>query len=151
MMQASDFKKLYNRDLDRLMTELEAYPDEESLWIKVDGINNTAGNLFMHLCGNLQHFVGAILAKTGYERQRDFEFNGKASFDEIKADIGKTKEVIDQTFSTITEESFDEEYPLQPFGYAMTVSYFLTHLHSHLNYHLGQINYHRRILSKSAQ
>lgn len=145
-MQAKDFEKLYVRDLDKLLSELEAYPNEDSLWVKVDGINNSAGNLFMHLCGNLQHFIGAILADTGYERQRDFEFNGTATLDELKLQIGKTKQVLVDYFSRADAEDFQSEYPIQPFGHSMTVGYFLLHLHGHLNYHLGQINYHRRIL-----
>ncbi len=149
-MLATELNKLYTRDLDRLMIELESYADEESLWIKVDGINNSAGNLFMHLCGNLQHFIGAILAKTGYERQRDFEFNGKLSLAQITAEIVQTKQVLIDYFSNSEDADFQEEYPLQPFGYAMSVAYFMMHLHSHLSYHMGQINYHRRILSKSS-
>lgn len=149
-MVASDFKKLFSRDIDRLMTELEAYPAEEDLWIKVDGINNNAGNLFMHLCGNLQHFVGALLANTGYERQRDFEFNGKLSLSELKDELSKTKTVLNDYFDQGDSIDFDEEYPIQPFGYPMTINYFLIHLNGHLNYHLGQINYHRRILSKTS-
>ena len=150
MMQASEFHKLYVRDLDRLMSELDAYQDEESLWIKVDGINNSAGNLFMHLCGNLKHFIGAVLAKTGYERRRDFEFNGKVSLAELKVEIEQTKQILEEFFLSDKDVAYQEEYPLQPFGYEMTTAYFLMHLHSHLNYHLGQINYHRRILSNSS-
>ncbi|MEP1032948.1 DinB family protein [Ekhidna sp.] len=148
-MQASDFKSLFIRDLDRLMDELETYTSEESLWIKVDGINNSAGNLFMHLCGNLQHFIGAVLANSGYERKRDFEFNGRVTIDELKTDIQETKRVLEDYFQNESNTAYDKEYPLQPFGYTMTINYFLMHLLGHLNYHLGQINYHRRILSKT--
>ncbi|WP_436515507.1 DinB family protein [Ekhidna sp. To15] len=150
-MIASDFKKLFDRDLDRLMTELDAYPNEKSLWIKVDGINNTAGNLFMHLSGNLQHFIGAILAESSYERNREFEFNGKVSFNELMSEVEKTKQVLADYFQSDPSADYQEVYPLQPFGYPMTTRYFLIHLHSHLNYHLGQINYHRRILSKTSK
>lgn len=146
-MIASELKKLFERDLDRLMSELEAYPNENSLWVKVEGINNSAGNLFMHLCGNLQHFIGAILSKNGYERQRDFEFNGKVSRTLLKEEIGNTKRVIETYFEKADSQALDTEYPIQPFGHPMTTSYFLIHLQGHLNYHLGQINYHRRILS----
>ncbi len=149
-MQASELKKLYERDMDRLATELESYSNEELLWIKVDGINNSAGNLFMHLCGNLQHFVGTILMNSGYERRRDFEFDGTMSLDEIKADVDRTKQVVVEYLSDADEQSFQSSYPLTPFGYPMSVGYFLIHLHGHLNYHLGQINYHRRILSKTS-
>lgn len=149
-MVASDFKKLFSRDVDRLMTELEAYTTEEDLWITVDGINNSAGNLLMHLCGNLQHFIGAMLGNTGYERQRDFEFNGKMSLNELKEEISKTKSALNDYFDRGTSIDFEEEYPIQPFGHPMSVNYFLIHLNGHLNYHLGQINYHRRILSKTS-
>ncbi len=143
-----DLKSLYQRDLDRLSKELEAYPNEESLWIKVDGINNTAGNLFMHLCGNLQHFIGAILNKSEYVRDRDFEFNGKLSFDEIGKEIETTKSAVTAYFEKAEYSSFNQPYPIEVFGYTMTINSFIIHLQGHLNYHLGQINYHRRILSK---
>lgn len=145
-MIAQEFNKLFIRDLDKLMTELESYPEEEFIWKKVDGINNSAGNLMMHLCGNLQHFIGAVLGNTGYKRERDFEFSGRLSVDEIKEEIRVTKKVIDHYFSQADVNDFDEQYPLEPFGYPMTVRYFLIHLQGHLNYHLGQVNYHRRIL-----
>ena len=148
-MQASELKTLFSRDLDRLMTELEAYPNEDSLWVKADGINNSAGNLFLHLCGNLQHFIGAILNDTGYVRQRDFEFDGRVMLDELKDDIDKTKHVLEVYFDLVNDSVLQTEYPLQPFGYPMSINYFLIHLQGHLNYHLGQINYHRRILSKT--
>lgn len=150
MMLATDFKNLYNRDLDRLMAELDAYPDEELLWRKVDGINNSAGNLFMHLCGNLQHFIGAVLANSGYERKRDFEFNGKVKMNDLRSDIERTKQVLNEFFESESNADYLEDYPLQPFGYTMTTRFFMIHLHSHLNYHLGQINYHRRILSETS-
>ena len=128
------------------MTELKAYSKEESLWKKVDGINNSAGNLIMHLCGNLQHFIGAVLGNTGYKRKRDFEFSGRVSFQELNEEINLTAKVIGDYFDQVDSSDLEEEYPLEPFGYPMTVNYFLMHLLGHLNYHLGQVNYHRRIL-----
>jgi len=146
-MILSEFKKLFLRDLDKVADECAGYVEEKNLWIKVDGINNTAGNLMMHICGNLQHFVGAVLDATGYERQRDFEFNGKLTQKEIQHEIETTKHVIGSFFDNASEGLLSQDYPLIPFGYTMTVRYFLMHLQGHLNYHLGQINYHRRILS----
>ena len=143
-----DIRSLYKRDLDRLSKELNAYPNEESLWIKVEGINNTAGNLFMHLCGNLQHFIGAVLNKSGYVREREFEFNGKLSLDEIRKEIEITKSAVLAYLDKVEGSSLRQPYPIEVFGHTMTVNYFIIHLQGHLNYHLGQINYHRRILSK---
>ena len=148
-MITSDLKALYIRDLDRLALELEAYEDEHLLWEVVGEINNSAGNLFMHICGNIQHFIGAILYESGYVRKRDFEFSGKQEKSVLADEIRKTKIVVDGYFSSEPKLNPEDDYPLQPFGYTMTVNYFLIHLNGHLNYHLGQINYHRRILSKS--
>ncbi|SNT12536.1 Protein of unknown function [Ekhidna lutea] len=146
-MHGQEFNKLFQRDLDKLMTEMESYPNYESLWVKVEGINNSAGNLIMHLCGNLQHFIGAQMAKSGYVRERDFEFAGKLSFDELKNEINTTKKVLDGYFTQMNSSSLDDKFPIDHFGHPVTNRFFLMHLQGHLNYHLGQINYHRRILS----
>ena len=148
-MIANNFKELFLRDLDRLLKECNLYPSEEELWIKVDGINNTAGNLIMHLCGNLQHFIGAVLNESGYQRNRDFEFKGKLSIEDLRTEIEATKSQLALYFERHAEDTFSGTYPLELFGYSMTIHYFLIHLQGHLNYHLGQINYHRRILANS--
>lgn len=146
-MTNKEYSKLFDRDLGRLADELNAYQTEESLWIKVDGISNSAGNLFLHLCGNLQHFIGATLANSGYKRDREFEFAGRTSIEQIANEIKTTQTVIDTYLQKSNEEDFTKEYPLEPLGYPITIHFFLNHLLAHLNYHLGQINYHRRILS----
>ncbi|WP_421764587.1 DinB family protein [Ekhidna sp.] len=146
-MMNDEFKKLFLRELEKLEKELENYSNEDLLWQAPEGINNSAGNLFLHLCGNLQHFIGAQLGGTGYERDREFEFAGKVSVEDLRNRISDTKTVINDYFESVEDSAFELEYPLQPFGYSMTVRYFLNHLLGHLNYHLGQINYHRRILS----
>lgn len=151
MMIAQDFQNLLTRDLDRLMSEIEAYHNEASLWLKADGINNSAGNLCLHLTGNLQYFIGSVLGNSGYERNRDFEFNGKVMIDDLKSEVKNTKKIIIDYFTQVSNDSLDEAYPLQPLGYEMTTAYFILHLLGHLNYHLGQINYHRRILSESSK
>ena len=143
-----DLKRLYERDLDRLSKELSSFPNEESLWVSVDGINNSAGNLFMHLCGNLQHFIGAVLDANGYVRDRDFEFTGKSTIEELKKEIEVTKKTVLSYFEEVDHISFEDHYPIEVFGHPMSIGYFIIHLQGHLNYHLGQINYHRRILSE---
>lgn len=138
---------LYERDLDKLRTEIEAYSNEANLWKTVDGISNSAGNLCLHLTGNLQHFFGAILSNTGYVRDRDSEFaNRNVSRDEMLAMIDSTKEVVVRTLNQLTDDDFAKTYPIEVFGRPMTTGFFATHLATHFNYHLGQINYHRRLL-----
>ena len=140
--------ELYERDLDKLRTEVTSYENEEDLWKASDGISNSAGNLCLHLTGNLKHFFGAVLGETGYVRDRDAEFADKdVSRTEMIADIDATKNVVLSTIAGLTEEDLDKPYPIEVFGHPMTTGYFLTHLATHFNYHLGQINYHRRLLS----
>lgn len=147
---AQSISELINRDLDRLSNEVEAYSKEENLWITEGEITNTAGNLTLHLCGNLQHFIGAVLGKTGYERNRDFEFAAKnISRTELLGSIQETKTAVRDTLQRLPESVLNYPYPLRVFNNKeMSTLFFLIHLQGHLNYHLGQINYHRRILDK---
>lgn len=141
--------ELFKRDLDRLLTEVKAYKKEENLWLLDGEIANTAGNLALHLCGNLRHFIGAILGGSSYIRQRDDEFNLKdVKRSELVSQIKETKKSVAETLAELSESKLDEIYPVNVFGKDMTTAHFLIHLESHLNYHLGQINYHRRLLDK---
>src|SRR5437016_2991371 len=68
---------LFERDLNKLTEEINQYPDDSSLWLTKEGIKNSGGNLCLHLTGNLQHFIGAVLGDSGYIRNRDAEFTLK--------------------------------------------------------------------------
>lgn len=139
--------KLFERDLSKLEEEIQLYPDEVSLWRIAGEIKNSGGNLCLHLCGNLRHFLGSILGATGYTRNRDHEFSARdIPMQELVAEIQKTKQDVLTTLEGLHANVLDHEYPLQVFGYPMTTTFFLVHLSSHLTYHLGQINYHRRLL-----
>jgi uncharacterized damage-inducible protein DinB len=137
---------VFEKDLNRLKSEIEAYADEEKLWIKAEGINNSAGNLCLHILGNLNNYVGAILVKTGYVRNRSAEFSEKTTKEHLLKCLDETTEMVKETISNVDADVFDQIYSENVFGYEMKIDYFLIHLVGHLNYHLGQINYHRRIL-----
>ncbi len=146
-MITKSLRSLYNRDLDQLKTELEAYQNEENLWKSDKDIANSTGNLALHLVGNLNHFIGAHLGNTGYVRQRDPEFSLKdIPKAELIEKVKATAAMIDSVLSQLSDEDLEKEYPLAVFESAMTTDYFLIHLLTHLGYHLGQINYHRRLL-----
>ena len=135
------------RDLDKLIEELQQYPSEESLWQVAEGIKNPGGNLCLHLCGNLQHYIGAKLGHTSYVRNRDNEFAAKEiSKADLIAEVQKTRQTVRDTLENLKPSVLEAEYPEKVYDYPMTTAYFLIHLTAHLNYHLGQINYHRRIL-----
>jgi uncharacterized damage-inducible protein DinB len=138
---------LLTRDLTKLRTEIEAYKIESNLWVVQGEITNTAGTLCLHLCGNLRHFIGAKLGDTGYIRDRPAEFNDRnVPRTELLRRIDLTILEIDNTLQAIDPDRLRKPFPEAVFGYEMTTEFFLIHLLGHLNYHLGQINYHRRIL-----
>jgi len=140
-------KQLFTSDLEKLKTEISSYTDEMNLW-KISGdIKNSGGNLCLHLCGNLQHFIGAVLGNSGYVRKRDAEFSKKnVSVKELVKEVELTITAVENTLNHLKEERLGQKYPRNVFGYEMTTEYFLIHLAAHMNYHLGQINYHRRLL-----
>lgn len=139
--------ELFLRDLDLLAQEITSYPTEASLWIVKGDIKNSGGNLCLHLCGNLQHFIGAVLGKDGYIRNRDAEFGDKDIPKAILLEqIDATKSSITKTLETLSASQLESPYPIEVFGKPMTTEYFLIHLLAHLTYHRGQINYHRRLL-----
>lgn len=146
-MITDSLKALYSRDLNKLKMEIEAYQNEENLWKTDKNISNSAGNLCLHLVGNLNHFIGTQLGNTGYIRDRELEFSLKnVSRTELITKVEATAAMIDSVLSQLSEQDLKNEYPLVVFESKMTTDYFLIHLIAHLDYHLGQINYHRRLL-----
>lgn len=138
---------LFKRDLNAVITELQSYKNASAIWITDKNISNCSGNLTLHIVGNLNHFIGAILGHTGYARQRDLEFSTKnVPLDELIKMLKETQVMIENTLSKLSSEDLQKEYRRTPFEDFMTTEYFLLHLKSHLAYHLGQINYHRRLL-----
>ena len=141
-------KSILIRDLTSLEKEIRSYQNESDLW-KLDGdIKNTPGNLTLHICGNLQHFIGAVIGKDGYVRQREQEFGKKdVPAADLLTEIGRTKSAVTSVLNLLSDQDLENTYPKEVFGKPMTFSYFLMHLTGHLMYHLGQINYHRRLLA----
>jgi len=137
---------LFARDLHRLKSEIEAFPDLASLW-RVNGtITNNAGNLCLHMCGNLQHFIGATLGKSDYVRDRTAEFGKRdVPVTELIAEIDRTIEVVRSVLAKLNDADVAGPFPIKMFDKEMSTVEFMMHLEGHLNYHLGQINYLRRM------
>ncbi|SEF71958.1 DinB family protein [Sphingobacterium lactis] len=143
-------KTLFERDLNKLKVEIESYQDERTIWRVEKGIANSAGNLCLHLLGNLNTYIGAEIGKSGYIRNRPLEFSLKnIPVSELLREIKKTKEIVISSLENLTDKDLEKEYPIEVFDRKTTVSFFLIHLATHLNYHLGQINYHRRLVTMS--
>lgn len=139
--------EIYERDLNKLKNEINLYADEANLWIKTNEIPNSAGNLTLHLLGNLNHYFGALLDQNGYVRQRDREFSEQnVSREVLTQRIEVTIEVVKKTLNNLTDKDFARDYPETLQGKIVKTDFFLVHSATHFNYHLGQINYHRRLL-----
>ena len=146
-MLTQTLKTLFQRDLNKLRKEIESYKNERNLWIIDKGIANSAGNLCLHLVGNLNTYLGKELGGTDYIRNRDMEFSQKDIPQAVLLTmIDETTGIVQKVLDSTTDRQLEEEYPVIVFTEKMTTGFFLVHLVAHLDYHLGQINYHRRLL-----
>ncbi len=146
-MLTQSLKSLFNRDLNKLRSEMESYQKEENIWLNDREISNSAGNLCLHIIGNLNWFIGAQLGHSGYIRQRELEFSTKnIPLGDLLKSIDETIVILDSILNNITPTQLEMEYPLLVFKEKTKTSFFLVHLTTHLSYHLGQINYHRQLL-----
>jgi uncharacterized damage-inducible protein DinB len=141
---------LLQRDLDALRREIEAYPDERDLWREVPGIANVGGTLALHLAGNLQHYVGACLGGSGYIRDRPAEFTRRnVGRSELLQEVEAAQAAVNLAFAGLTEEQLIADFPELISGSRVKTHDYLMHLSTHLAFHLGQLDYHRRIVTGS--
>ncbi|MGJ1318497.1 DUF1572 family protein [Sphingobacterium spiritivorum] len=146
-MLIDTLQKLFERDLQKLRIEILLYKHEENLWIAEKGIANSAGNLCLHLIGNLNTYIGYEIGKTGYIRHRELEFSLRdIPRAELIRHLDDTITTVRDSLNTLSESDLYKEYPILVLDQKTSVMYFLVHLTTHLAYHLGQINYHRRLL-----
>lgn len=142
-----DLIKIFDRDLERLKQEVALFQNEEHLWTTSGNIVNPAGNLCLHLVGNLSTYIGKNLGEYSYVRNREAEFDLKnVPREELILKVEGVRDIVFSTLNNLTEGALKEEYVENIFGYPMTNSFFLIHLTAHFSYHLGQINYIRRML-----
>ena len=139
----------FRRDLNRLIQELEALDNDSQLWEKTEGVSNSAGNLALHLEGNLREYVGRQLGEVPYQRQRDQEFSASGlSRADLVRRLGEVREVVVQAISRLSDRRLAEPFPERVLGMEWSTQQFILHLLAHFNYHLGQVDYLRRFLTK---
>lgn len=148
MSMANELAALYTRDLTRVIQQVEAFSDSVALWATTPGMTNTAGNLVLHLEGNLLEYIGRQLGGFAYERRRPLEFSTTGlDASELVARMERVREVVPRVVRSLPDDALVAEYPERVLGHAMTTGQFLMHLNGHLNYHLGQIDAMRRALT----
>jgi hypothetical protein len=146
-MLTAVLSSIITRDLQKLKLEIESYKDESNLWRIEKDIANPAGNLCLHLVGNLNMYIGSTLGHTGYLRDHESEFALKnIPKSELIKKIEATIAMVNQVLPNLKEEILLEEYPLIVLKEKTSTEFFLVHLSAHLSYHLGQVNYHRRLV-----
>lgn len=144
---SSELLSLFLRDLQTLRREIEAFTKEANLWRTLPGISNSTGNLCLHLCGNLRHYIGHVLGGEDYVRDRPKEFSTtglpKA---ELLAEVDLTIASVERGLAIVGPAQLELPFPVPLPVESSNTGHFLLHLFGHLNWHLGQINYLRRIL-----
>lgn len=145
-MLQQELLELYKRDIEKLINEFKQYPTDADLWKVSSGVSNSAGNLGLHLIGSLNHFIGATLGNSGYVRNREAEFAAKGQTrEELIQGLTEVLKVVEHTFSNLSDEDLSKPFPYE-FAGKQSTRFYLMLLSGHLSYHLGQVNYHRRIL-----
>jgi hypothetical protein len=139
---------LFRRDLTRLGQQIEAFPSDEVLWRTPAHFTNPPGNLVLHLEGNLREYVGRQLGNVPYARDRPLEFSTRGvSRQELMARVADLRQLIPSVIEKLSLEQLDKDYPEGVLEVAMSTAAFLNHLYGHLNWHLGQIDSLRRVLT----
>lgn len=139
---------LIRRELGALRKELLAYEDERDIWLTPAGISNSTGTLTLHVVGNLRHFLGAVIGGSGYVRRRDAEFSARdVPLFELLEEIEAAKRDVSAALARVTPETLQARFPAPLGGLYVDAGEFLLHLLSHLAYHLGQVDYHRRVVT----
>lgn len=146
-----DYRAVLLRDLEGLQREVAMYPDDASLWVTSEGVTNSAGNLALHIAGNIQHFIGHILGGLPYRRDRDAEFGRRSgSRVEIVSELERAIAAVTEALPRLTDAQLEATFDAHP-GVSVSTRRFLLHLCTHTAFHLGQVGYLRRIVTTDSR
>ncbi|GLH69407.1 hypothetical protein GETHPA_09400 [Geothrix rubra] len=145
---AADLLVLFRRDLAAFEREVALFPDDEALWRTQPGVANSAGNLALHVAGNLRHFAGTVLGGTGYVRDREAEFGRRSGpRTEVAAELRAALADLEAVLPGLSDAALAAPFPVAVAGVQPPTGRFLLHLATHLAFHLGQAGYLRRALA----
>jgi hypothetical protein len=143
---------ILDRDLQALGRELMAYPDDEAVWQLPEGAPNSAGTLALHLTGNVQHFLGARLGGTPFVRDRPAEFSARGlPRTALLGQIEAARAAVRAAAKRLEDGGLGQDYPDVVGGVRVALGEYLVHLVSHFAYHLGQVDYHRRLVTRDSR
>ena len=128
MSITNELAALFNRDLAKLSKQTEAFPTDELLWQTLPGVINSAGNLALHIEGNLSEFVGRQLGGLPYQRNRELEFSSKSgSRAELSTRLAKLRESIPAVIEALNPDQLEKEYPQVVLDRPTSTGEFLIH------------------------
>jgi|SRR5271165_3519413 len=138
---ASDLAARYQK-LAGVVHELAAPLSEDQFWAKPLVIGNSFGHLVLHLTGNLNYYIGAQIAATGYVRDRPLEFSDatRPSKEEVLKKFDQAIEMVIGTISSQSTDDWSKEYAAvgadaqDRFGIVLSCA-------THLHHHIGQMMY----------
>ena len=108
---AADIALNLVRELEGLKRELACFADDESVWSTLPGVANSAGNLALHVAGNLQYFIGTVLGHTGYVRNRDVEFGRRSGpREDIYAELDAAISVVRQVLPSLPNDGLTRNF-----------------------------------------
>jgi uncharacterized damage-inducible protein DinB len=140
------------RELRAVKREIESYPDDAAVWKVIPGVPNVGGTLALHVAGNIQHFIGAILGRDGFVRDRDAEFARRdVPRQDLLTGLDSAIASVQRTLPQVSEQTLAGPYPELIAKRRVSTSAFAVHLATHLAYHLGQLDYHRRAVTGDAK
>lgn len=143
---------ILDRDIQALAREVKAYPEESGLWQLPEGAANSAGTLVLHLTGNIQHYFGARLGGTGFVRDRPAEFAARGVPRAVLLrQIEAARDALRAAADKVSDAEMVRDYPEVVGGMRVASGEYLIHLVSHFAYHLGQVDYHRRLVTRDSR
>src|SRR5262249_32073730 len=131
------------RDFGKKVRDLSEKLSEQEFWDKPYPYGNSVGHLTLHIIGNLNYYIGAQIAKTGYVRDRDREFTESAPppKEEVLRRLDEVVEMVVKTLEEQTTDSLATEYHAT--GWDIVQDRFTAFLRcaAHFQYHIGHMVY----------
>jgi uncharacterized damage-inducible protein DinB len=149
-LASDEFSRYFGHMAQRVEQIVRSVP-VESLWIKPFSFGNSIGHLVLHLTGNLNHYIGAMIAGTGYVREREREFidPNHPTVDELLARFHEAVALVVRTLHELDDEGFavpvEHQVPIKS-----RLGLFLV-CASHMNNHIGQMTYLVQAINSEAK
>jgi uncharacterized damage-inducible protein DinB len=149
-LASEEFARYFGHMAQRVEQIVRSVP-VESLWIKPFSFGNSIGHLVLHLTGNLNHYIGAVIAGTGYVREREKEFidPNHPTVDELLARYHEAVALVVRTLHELDDEGFavpvEHQVPIKS-----RLGLFLV-CASHMNNHIGQMTYLVQAINSEAK